>query len=526
MLTGTDTTTTAIKIKPPKKPAAENLKQRAYLNSVSSIIDFAGVQITGLIVSPYIVNGLGGAMYGVWKMLGQMTGYAGLADTRATQALKWTVAKKKDVVGEDELRTDLASAFYVTLLILPLVLLAGSVLSWYAPIITKAAPEYYSLIRITSSLLICSMVLSRIFDLFDAVLRGMNLGFKRMGFKASIVILGGSLKVLVLSQGYGLIGLSVVQIFITLVTGFVFYNTVKKHVPWFGLGKTNFKNVIAFSRLSGWNMANSTTDMLLSNTDKVLLGLVASPLLVSSYALASFLPLAVQGLMLKMVLGMMPGVGKLLGLGEFERINRVRETTNDFIYVMSAASGVVILLFNQSFISAWVGDGFYPGPVANALILLMVIQDIFIKHDGFLITASLDLRRKVMLTTVAAILFLGIGWFLASRFGIAGLCISLLAGKFLLFVGQRQVLHQKVKQQMVPMSHRLQPMLAAGCMLGAACYASQFVAQQGWLGMAFWVPIAFVGSLAVFFLVGLRRHRQANLVSVIMSVKFLKLRHK
>src|SRR5688572_30903177 len=85
-----------------EKKVPENLRQRAYLNSVSSIIDFAGVQITGLITSPFMVAGLGSSMYGIWRMLGQMTGYAGLADTRATQVLKWTVARKKDIAGDEE----------------------------------------------------------------------------------------------------------------------------------------------------------------------------------------------------------------------------------------------------------------------------------------------------------------------------------------------------------------------------------------------------------------------------------------
>ena len=78
-----------------KAKKKENLKQRAYLNSLTSMIDYGVVQITGLIVSPFIVGGLGDAIYGIWKMLTQMTGYATMADSRASQVLKWTVAKKK-----------------------------------------------------------------------------------------------------------------------------------------------------------------------------------------------------------------------------------------------------------------------------------------------------------------------------------------------------------------------------------------------------------------------------------------------
>ena len=41
------------------KGKSENLKQRAYLNSLTSIIDFAAGQITGFIINPFIVGPVG-----------------------------------------------------------------------------------------------------------------------------------------------------------------------------------------------------------------------------------------------------------------------------------------------------------------------------------------------------------------------------------------------------------------------------------------------------------------------------------
>ena len=78
----------------------ENHKQRAYLNSVTSILDYAGLQITGFIVSPFIVGGLGNSLYGIYQVLNQMTGYANMADTRASQVLKWTIAQKREVASK------------------------------------------------------------------------------------------------------------------------------------------------------------------------------------------------------------------------------------------------------------------------------------------------------------------------------------------------------------------------------------------------------------------------------------------
>src|SRR5439155_27151921 len=74
----------------------ENLKQRAYLITISSILDYTANRLTGLFVNPIVVAGLGTSLFGIWQMLGQFTGYVNIVDTRSSQVLKWTVAQKKD----------------------------------------------------------------------------------------------------------------------------------------------------------------------------------------------------------------------------------------------------------------------------------------------------------------------------------------------------------------------------------------------------------------------------------------------
>ena len=70
----------------------ENLTQRAYLNSVTSLLDYGARTITVFVVTPFLVSGLGSTLFGVWQILQQFTGYTNLADIRATQVLKWSVS--------------------------------------------------------------------------------------------------------------------------------------------------------------------------------------------------------------------------------------------------------------------------------------------------------------------------------------------------------------------------------------------------------------------------------------------------
>jgi O-antigen/teichoic acid export membrane protein len=510
-------------IKTHKQRKGENLKQRAYLNTVSSLIDYIGAQLTGMIVSPFIVRGLGSSMYGIWQMLGQMTGYAKMADSRATQVLKWTVAKKKAIATEEELRSDLTSALFVTIASMPLVLIIGGVISWYAPYITKADPAYYNLIRIVCSLLNLSLVIAKVFDLYECVLRGMNLGFKRMGFRAGIVAVGGSLKVLAITLGYGLIGLSIVQILITVITGFTFYYIVKKNVGWLGFGKTNFKKVVSFSKLTGWNMANTTTITLLTQSDKVLLGFIASPILVSSYSLTLFLPLAVQGVIFNIIIGAVPGIGKLLGLNEYSKIHKAWSNMNDLIFLLTAAAGVTIILFNNSFLRIWVGEGHFAGNITNALIMLMIIQDLFVRHDGYIITATLDLKKKVYLTIISIIIFTVLAFILIKSLGIAGLCLSLIVSKFLLFIGQRKFLQSKIQYSFtISLFQRAQPLLILLLMLGMACYVSSFIHPVSFSAMVALVPLTFTCSLFIFYAIGLRKEKKNELLQIASSIKLFK----
>src|SRR5690625_5322408 len=127
------------------------------------------------------------------------------------------------------------------MMILPLLLVAGAVISWYSPRITNVPAEYYATVRITSSILVLALVTNKVFDLFESILRGMNLGFKRMGFRATVFVIGGGLQVAVVLYEYGLIGLALVQVLVNLIIGIKIYVIFNKNLPWYGWGRGNIK---------------------------------------------------------------------------------------------------------------------------------------------------------------------------------------------------------------------------------------------------------------------------------------------
>ena len=511
-------------IKKKKTGKKENLKQRAYLNSLSGFIDYAGAQITGFIVNPFIVSGLGSIMYGVWQILGQLTGYTKMVDTRASQVLKWSLANKRDVAKEDEFRSDVTSALYVTAFTLPIALVAGGILSWYAPYISQAETKYYSLIRITCAILISGLVVNKFFDLFEATLAGMNLGYKRMGFRATVIAIGGVLKVLAITHGYGIIGLSLVQVVNSLVIGCTFYFIVKKNVPWFAFGKTNRSKIKSFGKLSGWFMAFSILKMLLLNSDKVFLGYLAGPAYVAKYSLTMFTSTAIQGAMIAMIAGMTPGICSIFGKGEYEKVNKARRTVNSITWVFSTSVGVTVLLLNKSFIQLWVGKEHYAGNVENLLILLIAVQVIFFQLDSSILNATLDMKKKVLLSACASALSILLYFLLVPQFQIIGLCISTIIGRMFYTIGFPLLLKQRMKvdESIFPM-HQLRPFIVSIFLFVSATYFGGIISLHNWLYFMGAGAIILVAAAGLFLFVGMQSAQRAETWKVVSGIKLFRM---
>ncbi|OQP51703.1 lipopolysaccharide biosynthesis protein [Niastella populi] len=506
-----------------KTGAKENLKQRAYLNTISSMLDYTANRLTGLFVNPFVIAGLGTSLFGIWQMLGQFTGYVNIADTRSSQVLKWTVAQKKDAATVDELRSETGAAFVVMLFVMPVVLIAGSIIAWYSPYITHAEKEHFTLIRTTCVLLVFSVLVFKFFELFEAILRGMNLTFKRMGMRAGVVIIGGGLKVLALIWGFGLIGLALVHLFESLLIGLSFYVVVKRNVNWFGISKPSRANIFRFGKLSAWYLADAGANLVNTSSDKLLLGIITGPVAVAYYTLTKFIPAALQGLINRLILGIMPGIGKLIGLKEFEKVNHVRKNINRVSLLLTTAFGTTIILFNQPFLNAWVGKEHFAGHTVNALIMIMTIQDTFVRNDSCIISATLDIKKKVYLTLIAGALFAGFGVLLISQFGIPGLCISMMISRLFLFIGQRRILTTLIKTgSKTAFTENLRPTITALLMLASAMWLATQTASTGIYQLILFAPAAFIASLLIFYAAGLSREDRLEFKRIRSSIKFFK----
>ncbi|MGH7568152.1 MAG: lipopolysaccharide biosynthesis protein [Gemmatimonadales bacterium] len=490
---------------PPTAPVAErSLTRSAVLTAIASLVDYGAQLVTTLVVTPIVVNGLGGPLFGVWEMLKQSVGYMTATDGRPMDALRLVTANQQANPDAGLKRRYVGAALIVWLLFLPVVTLAGAILVGLTPTITKVAPELRGTIQIACALLVLGFLTGTLAAIPEAVLRGMNLGYKRMGWQAGLSVVGGVLAAGAVSAGWGLEGLGAAQLALAGLTGMCFWVLVRRYVPAFGVARPSKPEVTSLLRMSAWLTGGQVLSQVLLASDVLILGVMVSPALVATYVLTGAAARMAVTLFNFTVGATIPGLGGLLGQQEYDRAAQIRGDLVTLTWLFVTVGGAAILLWNRSFVSLWVGGQHYAGVWANLLIVGVMTQTAFIRGDAFVIDAALRPRSRVIVTAVAGALTVAAALALTPALGIVGLCLGLLAGR----LPQTLIYPQLVASclgrsrtvSLAPIARRLAVMAVA---FAGAAWLGQRVLVHDWLTWLGGVALTGVVLLGVVLVAGL-----------------------
>ncbi len=488
---------------PPSPPTTINLTQRATFNVAASLLDYGAKIAVGLVVVPILVSGLGRALYGVWEMLGRLVGYMSAGDGRPIQALHLVVANLQSSDDGAAKRRYVGGAVVVWLLFLPVILGAGTLLVWLAPTITKAAPPLYALIRLTCGLLTVALLFGNLASLPESVLRGMNLGYKRMGLQAGLEVVGGALVAGGIYAGLGMVGAAGAQIVFAGLTGLCFWWVVRKYVPWFGIARPTRADIRALLRLSLWCSAGEAVAKLLLASDVIILGIVLSPVTVTAYVLTGYAARMAVNVHVLAAGGALPGIAGVIGERQYVKAARLRRELLAVTWLFATTVGATILLWNRSFLGLWVGPQNYAGPWINLLIVLIMTQTAFIRSDSYVIDATLQPRQRVIVSAWAAGLTIGLATALTMRFGMVGLCAGVFAGRLMQSIAYPYLVHACLGAPRASLRALARPGLAMSLLFAACAYLGDRILVRHWIGWAGGVTATAVAMLAVALLAGL-----------------------
>lgn len=476
----------------------EALTRRATLNAGASLLDYGVKVVVVLLVTPVLVSGLGRALYGVWEMLTRLGTSMTAVDGRPTDALRLIIAQHQTTNDDAARRRYVGAALVVWALLLPLLALVGGAIAWWlAPALTDATPELRGVVRLSAALVIAAFLLIGLASVPEAVLRGMNLGYRRMGVQASLNVLVGLLSAGAIWFGLGLAGVAAAQLGLAVATGLCFWLLARKFVSWFGVARPRREDVKLVFNIGIWLAVGDAIAKVLLASDVIILGAVVAPAMVTTYVLTGYAARTAQGIHIFAAGAAIPGVGGLLGRGELRRAAQARHELLLLTWLFGTVVAAALLMWNRGFIALWVGAEHYAGLLVDALIALLFLQTIFIRVDSYIIDATLRPRLRVLISAVAMIVAVGLSIVLARTHGIAGVCLGLLAGRTIQslsypFLSARSVGSETpARQASVRIARRV---LVTVLLLAAAAWLGQTLDVTGW---ASWVAGAAAGAVAI-----------------------------
>ena len=485
-------------------PVPVTLTRRASLNAVQSLLDYAARLGVGLIVTPLLVSGLGRELFGVWEMLNRLIGYMSAADGRPTEALRLVIATKQAAADPMEHRRAVGSALVVWLLFSPLLAGVGSVLVWLSPVVTKVPPALHTTVRVASAALLISLLLGGLASVPESVLRGMNLGYKRMGFQAGLNVIGGLFTAGAIYAGLGLVGIAGAQVALIAITGVCFWILVKHYVASFGVARPAPHEVRSLLGMSAWIAIGEVVAKVALASDVIILGLVVSPALVTTYVLTGYAGRIALGLHVFTTGAAMPGLGGVIGRGEYEWAARLRAEIMNLTWLFVTAVGATILLWNRSFLALWVGPENYAGFWTNLLVVIATAQTALVRTDAYVLDATLQPRPRVWVAAVAGVAIVGVSIALTPSLGIVGVCLGVLAGRLVQTIAYPllvdRCLHRPAR---LPVRSIARPLTVMLLMFGATAALGERVLAHHWLGWAVGVALSVALLMAVAFVAGL-----------------------
>ena len=497
-----------------------NLTQKSFLNASTAILDYSAQIGVRLILTPILVTGLGPTIYGIWEILRRTIGFLTFADGRPSQSLKWLVANRQHQIDSDVKRREVGSALIIWFLFLPVLIICGVIFIWLSPKFTGASQNHILHVRLTAAILTFMLIISGVTGLSEAVLRGSNLGYKRIGIVFLLYIFEAIGMAVCVYIGFGLIGLATAKLLTTMLGGVLFWVITKKTVSWFGLSKPFKKEIRRFFGFNFNYLLWTFISSAMGSLDVLILGIILTPNLVTDYSLSAYATQFVSGLTLILIGAIMPSLGGIVGDGKNEEILKVRSEMITYIWLMITTFGSLIIIFNQSFIRLWVGSQHFVGVLENLLIVLIMIQWVFIINDARIIDLNLKLRKKVLYGFLSLIISITLALILTSRFGLLGLCLGILIGRIPLSIAYPSIIDSMFGGILnIRNIARIRKVLITFSILFISVILGEIINISNWILFLICLFFSFMGLFVLLFFVGFTPNQRKDLFKRLDSLE-------
>jgi O-antigen/teichoic acid export membrane protein len=397
-------------------------------NAIGFYSVYAAAMVSGLVVTPILLDAIGTEAFGIWAFIGGITIYLAVLDFGLGPSVVRFTAEGHGRGDPDEINRVASVALVLYAAIGAVTLAAGAVLAWFVPLLIETPADLVSEARLATFLVVISLAVKFPLGLFYNLLGGRHrFDLQNLGnFVATVLY--AVLVALLIPRGGGLVLLGLLTILVTVLRLGLPLVWLRSELPELRLGRAYVtrERMRELVSVSWSNFLVHVASKVVFSTDVVVVGIVLGAHEAAIYAIASRLFQLAFGLASVVTSLLYPAFAEYEGSGEKERQRRLLLAGLRGGSAAALVLALPLLIIPENLVTAWVGDAY----AASAPVLALLAVVILVHQPVWMLTQyliALGRQREIArLLIVAAVGNLVLSIALAFTVGTWGVALATL----------------------------------------------------------------------------------------------------
>lgn len=501
-----------------------NTKAKIIRNIFSNWTGFAVSLLVTFFISPFVVHSLGNSNYGIWVLVGSLTGYMGLLDLGLKPAIVKYTAQYRTLKNDEKINGVINSCLAIYTVIGGIVILLGAVMAYFAPSIFKVPPESYEELRLVIIIVGVNVALGFPFGVFAATLNGFQRFDINNIISIIVMIIRTALIYIFLSAGGGLTALAYIMTIAALVEYLSKWYACGKIFPALKISfrQADKKTLKTLAKFSIYVLIIGIASRISFQSAAIVIGAFISTQAITFFAIGANLVQYWTQLVYTVSTTTTPVASSLEAQKDFDKLRKLILIGTRYSLLMILPVGYVFIILGEKFINLWMGPEY--GPKSYDVLLILTWSHFgylsqFISGSVFYGLGKVKLLAYMNLAMAAVNVALSVA--LAGPYGIIGVAwgtaIPLtLFGMFFLPIYACRVLKisllEYIKTSYVPAIIASLPFLVALWVIGT------FVVIESLVVMGVSLTAAFVVYIILGLPVGLKPEHRQSLIKRVKDI--------
>jgi len=405
-------------------------------NSVSGLLRAAIAVPILLLLTPFVLRGLGNDRFAIWVLFNLITGYGQLTDFGLATAIVYFIPQLRadGAAGISSLVSSAVNFLGVTVLLATILILVSS--SLILRVLFRLPEELFAEGAFVLTWAMLGVGLAMITGAFNSVIYG----FQRVDV-ASLIMLGfvfldSAAQYVVVRLGFGLRGLVIGRLSTTAILLLATYFGARSIVP--GIRYNPFLgNRRGLRRLLQYGLNSELASIMQianNSISKVLLPALVSLTAITFFDLAQRVTNQIRSTFSGALLSILPAAAELHAREDIVRLRSLYYRSSRYLLLVASPVLVLVSITARPLITVWLGEGYLLTASALSLLSLAVLAGLVAVPPYEIVLGVGKAKMTAAICAIVALTNLLLSWSLGGLYGYTGVVIGVSASQGVLLV--------------------------------------------------------------------------------------------